>query len=49
MDSTRPHQSFFTSLQSSTLSGVAAFSSKKELAFLHKYSSAGFIAGVFFG
>jgi len=44
----RPYPTFLTAHDRPSLSGKAAYSSKKELAFLQSISDAGIIAGVFF-
>jgi hypothetical protein len=49
MNSRRPQSSHLFAPLGSTLSSVAAFSSKNGLPFLKHASSAGFVAGVFFG
>ncbi len=48
MDSTRPNPTFLTTQARQILSGMAAYSSKKDLAFLKIDSDAGIAAGVFF-
>ncbi len=48
MDSTRPNPTFLTAQIHLMMSGVAAYSSKKDLAFLQMDSDAGMTAGVFF-
>ncbi len=48
MDSTRPNPTFLTAQIRPTTSGEAAYSSKKDLAFLQLDSDAGIAAGVFF-
>jgi hypothetical protein len=49
MDSTRPNPTFLTAQHCPTTSGMAAYSSKKDFAFLQLDSNAGIVAGVFFG
>ena len=49
MHSTRPYPTFLTAQDRPIMSGEAAYSSKKELAFLQIDSDAGIVAGVFFG
>jgi hypothetical protein len=49
MDSHWFYQSFFSLPLSLKLSGLEAYSPKKEFIFLQKYSNAGIIAGFFFG
>ena len=44
----RPDPTFLTAPYRLTMSGKAAYSSKKELAFLQSDSDAGIVAGVFF-
>ncbi len=48
MDSTRPNPTFLTTQTSPTYTGVAPYSSKKELASPQEHSNAGLIAGIFF-
>ncbi|MCM0044619.1 MAG: hypothetical protein NBV65_08320 [Burkholderiaceae bacterium] len=48
MDSTRPNPTFLTAQRDPAKPGVAAYSSKKELASLQEHSDAGIVAGVFF-
>jgi hypothetical protein len=48
MDSTRPTPTFLTTQTRPATPGKAAYSSKKELAFLQKDTDAGIRAGVFF-
>jgi hypothetical protein len=49
MDSTGPIQTLFKPFPLPTVSGMAAYSSENELAFLQMHTRAGFVAGVFFG
>jgi hypothetical protein len=49
MHSTRPYLTFLTAQYRPIIAGEAAYSSKKELAFLQMDSDAGIVAGVFFG
>jgi hypothetical protein len=49
MDSIGPNQTLFKSFPLPTASGMAAYSSENELAFLQKHTRAGIVAGVFFG
>jgi hypothetical protein len=48
MDSTRPTPTFLTTHNRPATTGKAAYSSKKELAFLQMDIDAGMSAGVFF-
>ncbi len=45
----RPAPTFLTAQDRPDTPGVAAYSSKKELAFLQSNTHAGMVAGVFFG